>query len=115
MHMHWEDPMYTCPSNEAPCPFGGGHDSNNTPPLSAGYASGSATPFLMVTGRWLEQMGFGVGATVRLEAIGPRLVIEAVARSTEPQPRVPTRLHREVHYAEVEAHSHPRRHPWSDV
>lgn len=115
MHMHWEDPQHTCQANDAPCPFGSGHGSNTPPPLAAGYSTGSAKPFLMVTGRWLEQMGFGVGATVRLEAIGPRLVIEAVAHPGAPQPRVPTRLHREVRYAEVEAHAAPRRHPWSDV
>ncbi len=113
MHMHWEDPLYTCPSNDAPRSCGGGRGADNPPPLAGGYSAGSATPFLMVSGRWLEQMGFGVGATVRIEAIGTRLVIEAVANAVEPLPRVPTRLHCEVRYAEVEAHSHPRRHPWS--
>lgn len=92
-----------------------GHGSNNFPPLATGYSAGSANPFLMVTGRWLEEMGPGVGTTLRLEAIGPRLVIEALARPGAPQPRVPTRPRREVHYAEVEAHPAPRRHPWSDV
>jgi hypothetical protein len=115
MQMHWEDTPYEAPSHETACPICARLNEEDAIPLTAGYSANGSLPFLMLRGWWLEQMGFGVGSTVRVEANGSRIVMEAVANAGEPQPGVPTLLEREVHYTEVEPHTHHRHHPWSDV
>ena len=63
-------------------------------------------PFLMLRGRWLAQMGFAVGANVKVEALEGKIIISIVGEPTPRVAKVPTTMEREIHYTEVEPHTH---------
>jgi hypothetical protein len=115
MQRHWSQPAYDDPSNESTCPVCSrlAHDPFPLPEVPPEDAP--PTPLVNLRGHWLEQMGFGVGATVRIEAVGSRIILDVVANPSEIQHGVPTLLEREVHYTEVEADIPHRVHPWSDL
>jgi hypothetical protein len=117
MQKHWSDIPHEDPSNDTSCPVCQALDTN-PPPLAAGHATAGAVPFVMLRGHWLEQMGFGVGATVRIAVAGTRLTLDVVpdpnVPATTPPAGVPTQVEREVHFTEVEAHTHHDPTAWSD-
>lgn len=47
-------------------------------------------PFVRLSGRWLERMGFGIGAAVRVQVSRKRLVLEVI----EPEALAPERRQR---------------------
>lgn len=117
MHKHWSDIPHEDPSHPSSCPVCETLDTH--PPLSAvGDAIAGSVPFVMLRGHWLTQMGFGVGATVRVAVTGTRLTMDVVPDPTLPARRppagVPTEVEREVHFTEVEAHTHHDPTAWSD-
>lgn len=63
-------------------------------------------PFVMLRGRWLAQMGFCVGTEVKVEVVEGRIVIAPLGAATPPVEAIPTTLTREIHYTDVEAHTH---------
>lgn len=67
-------------------------------------------PFLMLRGRWLRQMGFYVGAQVLVEAMANGVItIRVMGVPGVMVPKVPMAFGREIHYTEVEAHTHLKR------
>jgi hypothetical protein len=40
--------------------------------------SPTRTPFVRLSGRWLERMGFGIGTAVRVHVAPKRLVLEVI-------------------------------------
>jgi toxic protein SymE len=114
MQKHWADTPHTDPSNDLHCPICQELEALAGPALAAGHTEDDTTPFMTLRGRWLEQMGFGAGSTVRVDASGTRITIDVVARPGDPQPEVPATLEREVHYTEVEPHVLNGHHVWSE-
>jgi hypothetical protein len=106
-------PRNTTPRITPVAPTASQHDSP-PPPHRPDFDVAGPVPFLSLRGRWLAQMGFGVGAQVRVEACGTKLTLEAIGNATDIKACVPTTLEREVHYTEVEPYTHHPHSPWSD-
>ena len=49
------------------------------------HANPAPMPFLRLQGRWLNEAGFAIGASVRVEVAAGRLVLEVIG--TEPEER----------------------------
>lgn len=105
MQKHWAETPHTEPSNASNCPICDELNALNGPALAAGHAGDDATPFMTLRGHWLEQMGFGAGSVVRVDASGTRITIDVVGNPGDPPPDVPSALEREVHYTDVEAYA----------
>ena len=100
-------------SNEDRCPICSGH---NVPPTPLHPPGGNGPiPFLALRGRYLEQIGLGVGAEVRIEVSNEGVMLRPVGAMHVLPDGVPPLLEREVHYTEVEPHSHHPHKPWSDL
>ena len=63
-------------------------DSHPQAPRPLG--SPTRMPFVRLSGRWLERMGFGIGTAVRVHVSRKRLVLEVI----EPEPIAPERRQR---------------------
>lgn len=42
-------------------------------------------PFMRLSGRWLERMGFGIGTAVRVQVSRKRLVLEVIEPEASPE------------------------------
>lgn len=84
-------------------------ESDNEPQLYSDLAEsnfGGRVPFLMLRGRWLRQMGMGIGSKLKVQASQGRIIIDLIGPAPAPVPNVPTVLEREVHYTDVLPHTH---------
>jgi hypothetical protein len=113
MHKRWPDTPYEelTRQHEPPCVTGGNH----APPPKADNPNQGPVPFLTLRGHWLTQVGLGVGANVRIEAFATGVTLRNID-PPGPLPRnIPTPLEREVHYTEVQPHTHHPHKPWSEA
>ncbi len=115
MQRHWSQPAYDGPSNDSTCPVCSRLACDPFPLPESPPDTVRPKPLVILSGHWLEQMGFGVGATLRMEALGTRIILDVVANPSEVQHGAPTLLEREVHYTDVHADVPARPHPWSDL
>ena len=60
-------------------------DWHSQPPRA--LRSPTRTPFVRLSGRWLERMGFAIGTAVRVHVAPKRLVLEVIEPEIREKPR----------------------------